>query len=447
MAAYICKMNQNHLETVDLLLASMSTDVGEDGMMHQFNASGDSHRVYGIYVTVYFSRRKLISAALYAHAHGASYLRDLPISEIQSLLTDFAKTNYPLCSASVPFCAHVHSFLEHSDEVSRQRLAEAIASSPIFSPPSVLVLFPLVTVRAEGDFSSPAFFLRKPETLPQEFAPPPSDLEPTTFPPIVDPRMRIERPASWLGFRAANLTSAKKMARSVLGALALTQSHSYRHMFSGRTVWGGYCLFNRGWSFGFDASLTPAVMEDITVTEADREWFAIMAELLASDERSERRKLSALQYYYRAWELDPSERFPNLCMALEALFGDANRATAAVIDGINSAIGPLDAKRLRMLMDIRASVIHGGAPDVYDSRKYGKYFRTYGDDPIRDMGLVVAGCLRAKIFGCALAEHAEPHQEIVVQQQEAGRLPRRTPHDAVLDRTEALGSEISPDEP
>ncbi len=422
------------LEIVDLLLDSMSSEVGEDGMLHQFNASGESFQLTGLYVSVFFSHRKLIAASLHARSTGADYLRDLSVSDIMRLLTNFAQRNYPLCSAGVPFGAVAPSYLPTCDMATRTRLAAALRASAVFTAPNLMVLFPLVTVRMTEDFTSPAFFLRAPANLAQEFAAPPRELAPTQFPPLTDTRMRSEVPACWLGFRAANLASAEKRARAVLGALALTPSLTYRHMFSGRTVWGGHCVWDRRVSFGFRESLTPPVMEDIILGEEDHAWLTMLAELIASDTRPARRQLAALQYYYRAWGLGASERFPLLCMALEAIFGDANRATAAVLEGVDDAIGPLDRKRLTLLMKIRGSVIHGGAPDVYESSKYGQYFRRYGDDPIRDMGLVVAACLRQVIFADALVEHQEPHQEIIAQAKAMGRMPTARMRDAVLER-------------
>lgn len=423
------------LETVDLLLDSMASMVGEDGMEHQFNASGDQSRLHGLYVTVYFSRRKLIAAALHIRSAGAAYLRDLSVSDIMSMLSDFAKRHYPLCSVGVPFGAKATSYLPPCDAATRLRLAEALRASAVFAAPKVTVLFPLVTIRVEADFSAAAVFLRAPAGLTQEFNPPPRELAPETFPPLVDPRMRVERPVSWLGLRAANRASGAKCARAVLGALALTPSLAYRHMFSGRSVWGGHCVIDRSFSISFGDSLTPPIAQDIVIGARDHEWLAVLAELLVSEERSARRQLSALQYYYRAWSLGPPERFPLLCMALEALFGEDGRATAAVLAGVDAAIGPLETGRLQLLMKIRASVIHGGAPDVYESSKYGQYYRRYGEDPIRDMGLVVAACLRQVIFGHALQEHEEPHQDIIAEAQATGRIPVERTYDAVLERT------------
>jgi len=427
-------MSDVALETVDLLLDSMSSEVGEDGMLHQFNASGESCQLAGLYVSVFFSRRKLVAASLHARAAGAAYLRDLSVSDTMRLLTDFAQRNYRLCSAGVPFGAAAPSYLPTCDAATRTRLARALRASGVFTSPELMVLFPLVTVRISEDFTSPAFFLRAPANLAQEFTVPPPELAPMQFPPLIDTRMRSEVPACWLGFRAANLASAEKRARAVLGALALTPSLSYRHMFSGRAVWGGHCIWDRRVSFGFRESLTPPLMEDIVLRADDHACLTVLAELIASDLGPARRRLAALQYYYRAWSLGAAERFPLLCMALEALFGDANRATAAVLEGVDHAIGPLDRKRLTLLMKIRGSVIHGGAPDVYESSKYGQYFRRYGDDPIRDMGLVVAACLRQVIFAGALVEHEEPHQEIIAQAKAMGRMPTARVREAVFER-------------
>lgn len=427
-------MSDPALETVNLLLDSMSSKVGEDGMAHQFNASGEQWRLHGLYVTVFFSRSKLITAALHARSVGAVYLRDLSISDIMDMLSDFAKRNYKLCSVGVPFGGQAASYLPTCEAATRVHLAEALRASPVFTAPEVMVLFPLVTIRVEADFSAAAIFLRAPAGLWQEFDPPPREFAPEMFPPLVDVRMRSERPASWLGLRAANRASGAKRARAVLGAIALTPSIGYRHMFSGRSVWGGHCVIDQSISISFGDSLTPPIMEDIVIGADDHGWLAVLADLLVSEQRSARRQLSALQYYYRGWSLGASERFPLLCMALEALFGEDGRATAAVLEGIEGAIGPLDTRRLQLLMKIRASVIHGGAPDVYESSKYGEYYRRYGEDPIRDMGLVVTACLRQVIFGNALQEHAEPHQEIRAEAQATGRMPIARKHDTVLER-------------
>jgi hypothetical protein len=387
--------------------------------------------VGGIYVTIYFSLKHIIAAASFVRTHGASYLRALSISDVIELLTDFVKDNYQPVAGETLFKRLDGPFADHLSENAKEQLAAAIGASPLFQPENVTTLFPLVTVKVETDFSSPPFFFRAPATMLEEL---PTRLHPRlapdTFPPLLEHKYRQERPASWLGIRSPSLASSQKMLRGILGALALTPSHTYRHMFSGRQVWGGHWTVGGGLSFS-DA-VTPPIVQDIVLTGADGAWLEILANKISAEARPIRRQITALEYYYRAWLLPPSERFPILCMVLDAVYGDAQRATAAVIEGIQATVGPLDHKRLRDLMDIRNAVIHGGAPDVYDSRKYGKYYRQHGEDPIRDLGLVAAACLRRTVFGTSLIEHPEPHQDIIEKAKAAGRMPRK-PRATILD--------------
>jgi hypothetical protein len=67
---------------------------------------------------------------------------------------------------------------------------------------------------------------------------------------------------------------------------------------------------------------------------------------------------------------------------------------------------------LKLLLKLRASVIHGGAPDVYDSEKYHRYLEIYGDDPILDIELIAARCFRSIIFDNVLGERPDNREEL-----------------------------------
>jgi hypothetical protein len=154
--------------------------------------------------------------------------------------------------------------------------------------------------------------------------------------------------------------------------------------------------------------------EDIVIDGNDHPWLTIMASKLTSIEKTVRRQLRALEYFYRAWPLDPTERFPWLFMSLDAIFGDSSQATQAVINAIGQKPDPeFTYDRLRLLLGLRASVIHGGAPDVYESDKYHRYYETYGDDPIFDIELITARCLRSGLFDGAFIEHPDPNADLI----------------------------------
>jgi hypothetical protein len=107
--------------------------------------------------------------------------------------------------------------------------------------------------------------------------------------------------------------------------------------------------------------------------------------------------------------------------AIDALFGDAGQATQAVVDAVGPLMGPeYTAERIRVMLGLRASVVHGGAPDVYESSKYQIYYRDYGKDAVKDMELIVARCLQQVIFPGTLAERPHTHADAILR--ETGRV-------------------------
>lgn len=425
-----------HRRAVELLLAAVYTHVGEDGLSSSFmfGRPGAPPWQRNIGVEIFVSLKRSIMAALFIREHGAPYLRALSITDIRGLLTDFLRENYYELANETFSHQFPESFRERVSDATKDNLAASLAVSALFRPEVYPTLFPLVAVLVQADFSSPPFFLRQPKTLLAEFMPEVHKwLVPENFPPLSDWKHRVEKPTSWLGVRSPALQASQKMKAAILGAVALTPSLNYRHMFSGRTMFGGWCTINGGSKMAFAAPATPPMMENIVITAADHAWLDVLAVKLASLSTADRRQLTALEYFYRGWSLGPSERFPVLCMALDAAFSEASQATQSIVDGVRGILGDhVDQKRLRDLMEIRASVIHGGAPDVYDSRKYGRYYAAYSEDPIADLGLVVAACLRRRIFGDALTEHEDPYQDIIAKAQATGRMPKAFKTSSIL---------------
>jgi hypothetical protein len=329
-----------------------------------------------------------------------------------------------------------------SDDVKNQ-LSEALSIDPIFAPKDELTLFPLIPVVVREGFRSKAFFFSSadadnPFNIDDEIVL--QNLDAKRFPPLRDFNGAARNPPSWLGVYSPDPKAALKTRSSILGALALTSLPHHRHMFSGREVFGGVCTIKSGGtSHSFKHKHTPPCMYDIVITELDASWLSILAEKLASPDKGVQRQLKALEYFYRAWSKEPAERFPILCMALDAIFGDANSATQAVIDGIREALGEhISDPQLRLLMGLRASVVHGGAPDVYDSSKYAKYYKTYQADPISELDLVVSACLKKLIFDDHLIVHRDPNEQVIKEAQAKGRFPKNRTHRSILTNQNQL---------
>ena len=430
-----------HDETIELLLASIYQKSGE-GLQSSFfyGKPGARHYEKNFGTEIYYKENKLTRTAIHVRQHGPSYLKYLAISDIWSLLQKFVVENYWYLANGAFLRQFDGSYADNTSADAKQKFSEALAISDIFQPQNKLTIFPLVPIQVLADFDSEVFFLIKSSSLDatrlrstigaQEIAS-------ERFPPLNKFQGRQEFPSSWLGVRSPAVQASNKIKAAILGAIALTPLPCYRHSFSGRKLFGGRCTFSDGIAVSFGEAHTPPLMQDIIVSEQDKKWLDILALKFESNEKAVRRQIKALEYFYRAWELEPSERFPILCMALDAIFGDVSFATKAVVDSVRNTLGSqLNELRLRHLMELRASVIHGGAPDVYDSSKYNSYYDDYEVDPIRDLQLIVASCLRAKIFDGALKVHSDPNAKAIADAQARGIIPKNLSRNTILEEGE-----------
>jgi hypothetical protein len=260
-------------------------------------------------------------------------------------------------------------------------------------------------VIVEEDFVSAPFLLVEPASL-NGFLPPDipaGEIVADQFPPLKDWRGIRRIPASWLGVRSPALQLSNKRRSAILGALALKPSPSSRYMFSARDIFGGRCTLDSSATVSFGEPHTPPMMRDIVVGTNDHGWLAVLADKFVAPDRAIRRQVRALEYFYRAWPLGPTERFPWLLMTLDALFGDQGKSTNAAVEAMSQSGAPLSVDRLSYLLKkLRAEVMHGRAPDVYDCEQYQEYHELYCADPINDLERVTATCLNRTIFEGAL---------------------------------------------
>ena len=75
-------------------------------------------------------------------------------------------------------------------------------------------------------------------------------------------------------------------------------------------------------------------------------------------------------------------------------------------------------------MKIRGDVIHGGAPDIYDSRNYRKYYQNYSVDPIDDLDEVVTESLRRRVFRRTMVLQEGPNTDAISRLKAEEKLPK-----------------------
>jgi hypothetical protein len=403
---------------VELILAATFKE-RRDGCMEQFlfGELGAPLWARNRVASLCHDRAGLLKAVLHVRTHGPLYLRSLSVSEIQSKLIRFLEDHYALLAEETWMRRFEGSFADTVSAGTKAKLARALAASEIFAPRSVVTLFPLVPVRVKADFDSEPFFLVKPAELSatrlrQAFHP--ADLLPDQFPPFVNWQGTRNTPGAWLGVRSPTLSASRKMRNAVLGAVALLPHPHERHEFTGRAMFGGYATVDTGWTVSLGEPHTPALSEDIVVDADDHRWLSLLAGKLNDSTSAVQKQIKALEYYYRAWPTDEVERFPILFMALDAIFGDASQATQALVDAVGPLMGSAyDNARLKLLLGLRASVVHGGAPDVYEASKYFAYYERYHTDPIYDLELITARCLQAVVFEGKLAVRPHTHAALI----------------------------------
>lgn len=179
---------------------------------------------------------------------------------------------------------------------------------------------------------------------------------------------------------------------------------------------------------------TPQLGHKIKVRREDHDWLGELARILGSDVKANRRKSKALQYYYRAWFLDESDRCPFLFMAMDAIFGQGSERMAVKLrNGANRTLGTeIDEDRFEALLLVRNAVLHGGAPDVIASSTYRAYIEKYEVDPIYDLDLLAAKCLRKHIFGEKFVPQLDPHAALRAELEANGTFAKKDEGDTIV---------------
>lgn len=408
-------------QATELLLHAIYYERGPDRFEHSFIYKHPGRPLGGMGIDLNYENHALTDTVLYLRRYGAPYLRTLSVSDVRNVLTNFVSDNFWTISGEAWGGQSTESFSTFLSAEAKQSLANAMASSRLFIQPRELTIFPLTVIRCEKAFTFPDFFLVPPSALtPQlmDLSTNPGVIKPTAFPPFAHSDMSTQPVASWLGVWAPNFETAKRMRATILGALALLPHHAERYLFTLRKLTAGRCTLHGGsWTVSLGDPHTPALSADVVLNANDQPWLEVLSGKLTAPQKVDKRRMRSLEYQYRSWIPDSSRRFPSLFGALDAIYGDASAATQAVVDAVGPVMGPkYDIKRLKLLLSLRASVVHGGAPNVYESSSYHQYYSAYYTDATRDLEVIVARCLQQEVFDGALIERPHTHANLIYQE-------------------------------
>jgi hypothetical protein len=404
-------------EAIERLLSSISMKDAGGGLSSSFFFGHIGARLFErrMGTEIFYDPKVLTEATLFVRAQGPAHLRQMAAQAVQDLVQQFVIDHFWPLGEQVMFSDVQGNLADAVSWQVKNVLAGHLAASPIFTPETGLTLYPLVPVVVQEDFDGAAFSFLRPASLTHAWLGihPSNLLFPDHF-SCVSPDRKRELVTAWLGVRAPNFEVAEKRKAVILGALSLTLPRHERKMFSGRHNFGGRCtLSSSGFTESFGDPPVPPLMHDARIEGRDYPWLERLCEKLVSENDTDVKHCRALEYFYRAWPLKPNESFSHIFMAMDSIFGDASRATQAIIDAAaKHGAEALPYERLRLLLSLRATVIHGGAPDVHDSGKYQHYYVTHGADPIVDTERIATQCFRAIIFDGLLRERPDRRDEI-----------------------------------
>lgn len=396
------------VEIVELLLAAYFKDSApdrmEDNVLFCEVPRGGITRNYQ--TRAYLRPAGLVAPALLLRGKGPAHLRVESISSIQQRLRDFAHDNFYHVMSEVRPCESETSFAEMISANAKRKLADVIQVSTVFSPPITTHVFPLTPVRVESDFNCGSFYMIDLASLIQGDA--------NAF---IEQRTHLQNVKAWLGVHAPSIGVSMKRKRIVLGAVALALIQRERHVFTLGKMAQNYLTLSRSGGVATSSSPphTPPLGSDIVIRKSEHIWLNELAAIIGSKDKNDIRKCKTLEYYYRAWFMDETDRCPFLFMALDSAFGQGPQATSIKIrSGIEKTLETtVDKDRLELLMKIRHCVLHGGAPDLFASSAYINYCEAYCSDPVHDLDLLTAKCLRRYIFSQNYLPMADPHADII----------------------------------
>lgn len=426
-----------HRTATQMLLNSLANSGNERFASFSYGRPGDLFGTRGRGADVFVKRRNLTKALIYLRSHGASYLRDLSLDSVRQLTTEFLKSSWADVVDGCEFDPGTKPIGSCITSEALQKVAFELSKSPLFQPRQHVMLFPLGSVCIRSQFNGQSFaFVREFElqTHLAELGVLPPQLNPKCFPPLDVPGIKSSWMFNWLRVSAPHALIARKRAAAIMATLSLSTTKRARYSFSSQAAQLGQCSVQATQVTvePHAPPLAPVLSRDLLLEEIDLVGLTILDQHFNQPEPGARSLIGALEYFHRAWFGEPRERFPLLCMALDALVRAKSDYTSAAVDFVLTTLDtPIDRARVQKLMNLRGAVIHGAAPDVYESRFYTSYYNSYNEDPIGDMERVVAACLRKAVFGNTLIVR-DPHASLIFHQQNQGNLPKNLEMNAII---------------
>lgn len=367
---------------------------------------------------ILFDHDCLFDAALFTRANAADHVQSLSIASVISLLVRCARDIIEENPGMLLVASPGEPLFQSMDASLRSIVSDQMRSSSLFAAHAKLFLYPVDAINVLNEFECDRFFIASPRDLPKHLNEwyDEDELATDSHPPTpMGKRGNSPTTSAWIGVNAPLSEVSLRVRNTILGAIALLPHWLERYQFTLGSPPSGHMTFDKQAIYHSGDMAAPPVSERINISDNDLPWLNLVHRLVDPRDKADRKAALSLQYFYRAWTKEAANRVSPLCSALDALFGDQNAATKAMIDAVGNHFGSaLDETRAKRLTKLRAHVLHGGAPNIYEASVYQRYVADYRRDPVTDLEIVTARCLRHHIFHDVMGERPHTYEDFLL---------------------------------
>ena len=136
-----------HIEVLDRILRSIHPSGDRLLCSFMFGKPGAPVWDRRMGTEIFVNRKNYIRALLYLRQNGAPYLRDISISALWSMVTNFLIENFWYIGNNMFIQQGDRSYAEQVSKTNMNALANALAKSVMFEPGYELTLYPLLPIR------------------------------------------------------------------------------------------------------------------------------------------------------------------------------------------------------------------------------------------------------------------------------------------------------------
>jgi hypothetical protein len=360
----------------------------------------------GIAILVYIDHAAMNRAAILAYQVFPQFLEGVPLSNVRSLLSRSLQHDFWRFMDRVFPVPQRETLWELTMQEDVASISASIQRETTAMAAPKLWLIPAWRLRVDAHLdagpwivaSGGASHANSLDVLTAQH-----NLNGSVFPPVTiagrcDP---VTNNDTWLGVRAREEAQALSRLAQIFGAISVALDLNKSRTFSGAAFPAGLFSIDSHdmVEFRTRGPQFPPILSGAALDAQQVAWIGrLLNEPARSSERS-LRMLTCLEYVAAGWQPAGRLGFVHNAIAFDALFGVNGKVNKSIIDGVKQNAASITdiENRIRLLLKIRNSLLHGSASSVEQTSEYISYWDSYGVDPHEDQVHILRTCLHSLV--------------------------------------------------